>query len=498
MHLPRSAHPVVSTLTADLLPAPEHLADHWVEQLRGPVRFLDTVRRLERDGVVQYVECGPAPVLGTLAATCVVADPAGGFVASLRTDHDEASALHEAVAAAFAAGAGLRWDLLVPWAPTRVRVPGHVFARDHHWATGSGVPARESRRADAWWDAVADERVDDLARMLDVPAADRDALATVAPYLAGLRRDLVAPPTERDPVLEIRWLPVDLPAAGVSGSWTVVSSRAEGEHLARALRVAGASTTRVLPVSDALQLGVLEDTGTTGVLVDLCDVSCARPGELAGVPGVRDALRIAQAAASAPAGPVVWGLTSASADVVDGDVVEPAAASLWGLAQVAALETDHRWRGLVDLGGPLDADAAARVAGVLASGTEEHVALRPGTTCARRLVPADLSGQAWRPRGAVLVTGSGAVATHLTRWLARHGADDVVLVSRRLDGRRRAVRVHARSCDVTDREVVQGLLAGLADAGLTPSAVVHGAGVLDDRLLPDVDAASVRPWPTRS
>ena len=29
--------PVVSTLTADLLPPPDRLAEHWVEQLRGPV-----------------------------------------------------------------------------------------------------------------------------------------------------------------------------------------------------------------------------------------------------------------------------------------------------------------------------------------------------------------------------------------------------------------------------------------------------------------------------
>ena len=487
--------PVVSTLTADLLPPPDRLAEHWVEQLRGPVRFLDAVRRLEDDGVVQYVECGPAPVLATLAATCVSSDPQGGFVACMRADRDEAVTLNEAAAAVFAAGAELRWDLLVPWAPTRVPVPGHVFARDRHWAIGSGVPARESRRADAWWDAVAEEEVEDLARILQVPASDRAALAAVAPYLAGFRRDLVAPPAERDLALEVRWLPVDLEPAGVSGRWVVVSSRpGEAAEVARALSEAGAGAVDVLTVPDALQLGVLADPDVAGVLVDLRDASCERPGELATSVAVRDALRIAQAVTSSPTGPTVWGLARASADVVFGDVVEPAAAALWGLSQVAALETDHRWRGLVDLDGPLDADAAVRVAAVVANGTEEHVALRGGATRARRLVEVDgSSADPWRPSGTVLVTGSGAVAGHLTRWLLQHGGDDVVLVSRSgrtVDGADGA-RVHARSCDVTDRDAVSGLLAELDAAGLAPRAVVHAAGVLDDRLLPDVDAASL-------
>jgi acyl transferase domain-containing protein len=487
--------PVVSTLTADLLPPPERLADHWVEQLRGPVRFLDAVRRLEDDGVVQYVESGPAPVLSTLAATCVSSEPRGGFVASMRGDRDEAVTLHEAAGAVFAAGADLRWDLVVPWAPSRVPVPGHVFARDRHWATGSGVPARESRRADAWWETVADEDVEGLARMLQVPAADRAALAAVAPYLAGFRRDLVAPPVERDLALEVQWLPVDLEAATVSGRWVVVSSRpGDVAGLARALSEAGAAPADVLPVPDVLQLGLLSDPDVAGVVVDLRDACCDRPGELASSPAVRDALRIAQAVASSPAGPAVWGLTRASVEVVPGEVVQPAAASLWGLSQVAALETDHRWRGLLDLDGPLDDGAASRVASVVASATEEHVALRADATRVRRLVEVDGASEAqWRPAGTVLVTGSGAVAAHLTRWLLQHGADDVVLLSRSgrtvegADGG----RVHARSCDVTDREALRDLLADLDASGLAPRAVVHAAGVLDDRLLPDVDAGSL-------
>ncbi len=485
--------PVVSTLTAGPLPVPAQLADYWVEQLRGPVRFLDAIRQLEHQGVRQYVECGPVPMLSTLAASCVSTDPQGGFVASLHADCDETTSFYEAAAAVFAGGTDLHWDRLVPWVPTQVRIPGHIFARDHHWMTGSGVPARESRRMDAWWDAVGSERIDDVAKMLNVSSADRDALTRVLPYLASLRRRFATPITQGYPPLEVRWLPAELEDIAVTGSWIVVSERPEAATLAQALTAAGASAAHVLPVSDALQLGVLADVNVSGVVVDLCDVSCSREGELVTAAAVRDALRMAQAVASAPLGPIVWGLTSASVAVDEGDVVDPAAAALWGLVQVAALETDHRWRGLIDMNGVLDVETAARVAAVVGNRTEEHIALRSGSTHVRRLVAAcNASVEPWRPRGTVLVIGSGAIATHLARWLVQVGADNVVLVSR--SGRTADIeggRVHARSCNVTDRDALRGFLADLDTQGLAPQAVIHAAGVIDDRLLPDVDSDSL-------
>ena len=485
--------PVISTLTAEPLPAPEQLANYWVDQLRGPVRFLDAIRRLEREGVEQYVECGPAPVLSTLASTCVSAEPAGGFVASLCAHDDEVTSLYEAAAALFVSGIDLQWDRLVTWAPTKVPVPGHIFARDRHWGTGSGFPARESRRLEAWWEAVDDERVDDLATMLDISAADRDALATVLPYLASLRRSLKAPVAQGLLTLEVKWLPVELETTEVAGAWVVVSAHPEAETLAQALAAASAGPVRLMTVSGAVQAGVLADTKVTGVVVDLRGATCSRDGELVTAAVVRDALRLAQAAALSPTGPLVWGLTSASAAVTDGDVVDPAAAALWGLTQVAALETDHRWRGLIDLDGPLDADAAALVVSAVGCETEEHIAVRAGTILARRLVEVkEEPAEPWRPCGTVLVTGSGSLAAHLTRWLAQTGADDVVLVSR--SGRTVEVegaRVHARSCDVTDHDALRGLVSDLDAQGLMPCAVIHAAGVLDDRLLSDVDVDSL-------
>jgi [acyl-carrier-protein] S-malonyltransferase len=55
--------PVVHNADVDLHPAPAEIADALVRQLSQPVRWIETVQRLARDGVTTIIECGPGKVL---------------------------------------------------------------------------------------------------------------------------------------------------------------------------------------------------------------------------------------------------------------------------------------------------------------------------------------------------------------------------------------------------------------------------------------------------
>ncbi|MCD9140520.1 beta-ketoacyl reductase [Streptomyces albireticuli] len=102
---------------------------------------------------------------------------------------------------------------------------------------------------------------------------------------------------------------------------------------------------------------------------------------------------------------------------------------------------------------------------------------------------ASTAHRAWRPRGSVLVTGgTGGIGGHVARWLAREGAEHLVLAGRRGADAPGAAELEAElgdlgakvtfaACDVADRASVKGLLARIGESGVPLRAVFHAAGV---------------------
>lgn len=160
---------------------------------------------------------------------------------------------------------------------------------------------------------------------------------------------------------------------------------------------------------------------------------------------------------------------------------------------VAALEQPQRWGGLIDLPATGDDGVRQRLGAALGAGGigEDQLALRPGGLFARRLVPAprplDAPSRSWRPRGTVLLTGgTGAIGPHLARWLARGGAEHLVLPGRRgedapgvaqlrEDLAGHGTRLTLPVCDLSDRDQVERMLTELDEQGTPVRAVLHAA-----------------------
>ncbi|GHG48284.1 hypothetical protein GCM10017567_83600 [Amycolatopsis bullii] len=424
----RSAVPFYSTVTGTVHDTTGLDGAYWFENLRRPVRFADAVVALGEAGHTAFVEVSSHPVL-----TPGIQDLAGDAVVTgtLRRDEGGLERFWAAVAELHVAGVPVDFTPAYPGARA-VPLPTYAFDRTRYWR--GGVPGRAKPVADGWRYRVGWQRLPDAAGEL-------------------------------------------------SGRWWVVGTGPDLPDSA----LGAAGVRRIAPSADHAELAgrlraAAADGAPAGVL--------ALPP--AGAPAVTTAVLV-RALGDAGIEAPLWCLTRGAVAAVPGEPVLPAQAEVWGFGRSIALEHPERWGGLVDL--PADADEAAwaRLRAVLADGpAEDQVAIRANGRYARRLVRAPLAraGRPWRPEGTVLVTGgTGAVGAQVARWLARGGAEHLVLAGRRggdapgvAELTRELVALGARvtvaGCDVGDRDEVAALLAGLPGPPLR--AVFHAAGVLDD------------------
>ncbi len=463
-HAPRV--PIVSNVTGG--PAGEELCapEYWVRQVRETVRFADGVGWLADQGVGGFLELGPDGVLSAMAADCLRArDPgasgdAVAAVAVLKRERPEAASLLAALAEVWVRGGSVDWAAVCRESGARrVELPTYAFQRRRHWLALAPVEqSGPSWRYRVQWKQVASPPVPALSGtwLAVVPTAAQDD-----PWIGALADGL----QERGAQL------VRVPVEGVG---------AKRGELVRSLRAAVGGSPDVTPVAGVVSLLALEERRHPACV--------SVPGGLAATVALVQAL--AEVGVEAP----LWLLTRGAVSIASTERLRsPIQAQAWGLGLVVGLEHPQRWGGLVDLPETLEGRALDLVAGVLADAAgEDQLAVRGGGVFARRLVRApervDAAAGDWKPpRGTVLITGgTGGLGAHVARWLARGGAEHLLLVSRRGGAAPGAQELRAElgglgaevtvaACDVADRAQLQELLDSLP-VELPLSAVVHAAG----------------------
>ncbi|WP_039931920.1 beta-ketoacyl synthase N-terminal-like domain-containing protein, partial [Streptomyces viridochromogenes] len=177
--------PVVSNVTGDLATDEELSSpDYWARQIRQAVRFSDSVRRLEAEGVTTLVEAGPDSVLSALAEDTVEDPGAVVAVGTMRRERSETRTLLTALATAFTRGADVDWAALSggPGA-RRVDLPTYAFQRRRYWLDG---PARTAAAPEAGLDLAA--AYEDDTQHEEAPARPRGALGARLAGLSGTAR----------------------------------------------------------------------------------------------------------------------------------------------------------------------------------------------------------------------------------------------------------------------------------------------------------------------
>ncbi|MGW2325162.1 type I polyketide synthase [Streptomyces sp. NPDC001700] len=519
---PQTAHtPFLSTVTGEWVDGSELDAEYWFTNLRRTVELESAIRRLLDEGMSVFIESSAHPVLAMgVQDTAEDAGREAAAIGSLRRDEGGLDRFWASLGEAWTRGVDVDWDAVFGTHTTRVELPTYAFQHQHLWPQPADIladdaPASLSDAVDArFWEAVEREDLESLADTLAF-GDDTEPLGAVLPALASWRKQAREQSTvdgwryrvtwksqseAQAPRLSGTWL-LAVPESAVTDDWTLGAVRTLAERGADVRQITPSAVAADRESLTRLVREELAEAGTvSGVLSLLAFDERTAPGTDGVSAGLTGTAALIQALGDAGVEAPLWCATRGAVSVSGTDRTEsPEQALVWGLGRTAALEYPERWGGLVDLPEAADDRALSRLVGVLAGAEgEDQLAVRTAGVFARRLARSPLAGapavRTWKPAGTTLVTGgTGAVGAHVARWLARSGAEHLVLTSRRgpeapgaaeLRDELTALgaRVTVAACDVADGKAVEALLAEIpADQPLT--AVMHAAGVLDDGVL---------------
>ncbi|WP_431772426.1 type I polyketide synthase [Streptomyces cucumeris] len=498
--------PLYSTVTGERLDTAGMDAAYWYRNLRETVRFDTAVRSLVREGHRVFLEVSPHPVL-TVPVQDIAEDTDAAdtlVTGTLRRDEGGPRRALTSAAELWVHGTPVDWRAVYGRSGARrIDLPTYPFQQRRHWLQPS-APAMPPAGDDApFWDLV--ER-GDVTEAADALAVDAEALGRVLPALGDWHRRRATATVADSWRYRVDWRPVpDPPAITLTGRWLVVlppghGTDTTGRDVLRALTDHGATVVTAEPhaTADRTALAAVlaaaaEGQPVTGVLSLLALDAQPHPDHPALPTGTALTLALVQAMGDLGMTAPLWCATTGAVSTGPADPpTAPRQALVWGTGMVAALEHPRRWGGLVDLPVRLDDRARERLCAALGgAGDEDQLAVRSAGLLARRLVRAPRAsarpGRSWRPRGTVLLTGgTGAVGPHLVRWLARGGAEHLVLPGRRgpdtpgaaeltAELARLGTRLTLPVCDLSDRTQTEALLAGLDAQGTPVTAVVHAA-----------------------
>ncbi len=479
--------PVVSTLTgqnADRLTDPEY----WAEHVRGTVRFAGAVETLHGQGVTTFLELGPDAALTPMGRS--VRPDGAVFAATQRKDRDQAATLVTALGLAHANGARVDWAAYLGGSGARtVTLPTYPFQRKRFWLEDPGAGAPVAAEDGRFWSVVEAGDVGEFAAELKLSDVEAP-LGTVLPALSRYRRARSLSAEAASLAYNVRWQPFTPATTTATGRWLLVISAREHPWIETAAEaLAGAEVRRL--VVDRPDRVELPDESFDGILSLLALDETESDGLSFGAEATMTLVR--ELAARDPQGPL-WTLTRGAVSTGAHDAPDaPAQSQLWGFGRAAALENPQAWGGLVDVPAEAGERVVALLRGVLTGPRgEDQVAVRATGAFGRRLAHAEAAEpkRSWRPRGTVLVTGgTGGLGGIVARWLVEHGADHVVLVSRRGEDAPGAAelagdRVTIAACDVADRDALAAVIEPVRD---DLRAVFHLAGVLELGLIETMD-----------
>ena len=486
--------PVISCVNGKIFDPSSDISGYWKDQVRRPVRFLDAMAELDRQGTNVYLEVGPHPVLLGMGSLCLPYEDRI-WLPSLRRGSEGKATILKSLAKLYVRGCGVDWE---------------SFNRSSK-AKKVGLPTYPFRHRRYWIDRSQSKEM-----------AERD-ISPVVSY--------------SDCMYDIVWQPesIDTPkeeTALQSGKWLIFADQdGVGKTLAQILAEKGALSVLVYPgqvygknSDGGFRLNPAENQDFERLLKEVTEDKQKIRGAIflwsLDLPGTDEltagnlvySRQVVLNSAVHLCRAIINGFTTTDAriwlvtrDAVDTGMESIASqialsqAPLWGFGRVLALEHPEIWGGLTDLttvGMSVTDNAKSLYRELLSKDQEDQVAIRPNGRLVARLLKRQaepVESFTVNPKGLYLITGgSGALGRKLANWLVAKGAKHLMITGRSDQTtskiadmleklKKQGVEIDYLKIDVGSPKDMEALEALIRSAPHPLKGVAHLAGV-DSRI----------------
>ena len=130
--------PMLSTVTGKTVTLAELDAAYWVQNLRAPVLFAQTIEQLIRSGHLLFLEISPHPILLPAISEALHRCGRDGLtLPSLRREQAERQGMLHALSALYTHGHDIEWTRLHPRGGRRLALPSYPWQRERLWVEAS-------------------------------------------------------------------------------------------------------------------------------------------------------------------------------------------------------------------------------------------------------------------------------------------------------------------------------------------------------------------------
>ena len=533
--------PLISNVTGARADESISTASYWVNHVRQPVKFAQSMETLHQQGYELFLEIGPKPILLGMGRQCVPED-GGAWLPSLRPGQEDWQQMLQSLGELYVRGVKVDWlGFDRDYARNKVVLPTYPFQRQRYWIE---TDENESRKADTSLENKTTSIVDwlndgnnqQLAQQLEKVGKFSPEQVNLLPELLEIlvkqHQEQLTAATIKDWLYQVQWKPLlnTQPKTSIQpGHWLIFAdSTLVGENLAQQLQQQGCECSLVYRGERYQKLGsgsyqlnptepqefeqLIQAIGENSKfplerVIHLWSLDSPTSKDLTITSleqaqrwGCGTVLHSVKALIKTNNVPQLWLVTRGTQSVQSKtEEVSVAASPLWGMGRVISLEHPQLWGGMVDLDPQTPASETETLLQLLADKNqqEDHLGLRGEGAYIARLVkqsPPISQPVSLESHATYLITGGlGALGLHTAKWMVEKGARHLVLTGRKQPSakvqqtieelQKAGAQVLVLCGDISQEEDATKILESIEASLPTLRGVIHAAGVLDDGLL---------------